>query len=117
MNKQEYQRAWVAKNPTYFQEWEHKHAGTRMARKLARRRAVTEFIRQQKVGKQCALCGENDAKRLVFHHRDPATKLFSLGDTNTRPETLERIIEEIGKCVLWCKPCHDKYHAQRRKAR
>jgi hypothetical protein len=76
------------------------------------RQAQRDFVLAQKTGKVCALCGEDDVTKLVFHHLNPATKSFSLGSA-TRPT--KTTLEEVAKCVIWCKICHDKYHHEKQK--
>jgi hypothetical protein len=66
-----------------------------------------------KVGKACVCCGETDINRLDFHHVDPATKRFSIGQA--RMQTQELILEEIAKCELLCRSCHVTLHYKRRK--
>ena len=85
---------------------EHRRAYAR-----ERTRKINAFVRSYKVGKRCALCPESDARKLVFHHRDPATKLFNL--STARDHSEELIIAEIAKCVLWCRSCHVKYHCKK----
>jgi hypothetical protein len=82
------------------------------ARELVRRKILGDFVLQQKLGKRCDLCREDDVTKLVFHHVDPTTKLFSVGSAN---RSIKAIVEELAKCVLWCKKCHNKYHHENRK--
>lgn len=70
-----------------------------------------EFVHDQKVGKVCNRCGEADLTKLVFHHTDPATKLFSLGDGGCR--SIQALIDEVAKCELLCRSCHTIYHNPR----
>jgi hypothetical protein len=51
---------------------------------------------------------EADPSRLVFHHSDPATKLFVVGSHGGRP--IQAIVDEVAKCVLVCRPCHIAHH-------
>jgi hypothetical protein len=83
-------------------------------RQRIRRKALTEFITSQKLGKQCALCGEDHVTKLVFHHVDPATKLFAVSDIS-RLYSEPAILAEIAKCVVWCRGCHSDYHNRHRK--
>jgi len=109
--QRDYTRRWRANHPEskertreYMRDWHGKHC----SRENLQRKALTEFTTQQKIGKRCALCGESDAVKLVFHHRDPATKSFGISNVGGR--TREAILEEMKKCVLWCKACHTAYH-------
>ena len=75
--------------------------------------ALRDFVREQKAGKVCAMCGQDDVTKLVFHHRDPATKLFDICRTKVRSR--QTLLEEIAKCDVLCQPCHMRKHAAMRK--
>jgi hypothetical protein len=54
------------------------------------------------LGGQCVRCGTTE--RLEFDHRDPETKVFTIGRRwGTNWDTL---VEETMKCQLLCSPCH-----------
>jgi 5-methylcytosine-specific restriction endonuclease McrA len=59
-----------------------------------------------KEDKCCIMCGRSDVK-LVFHHRDPATKSFHIGSWGYLKL---KDIEEIAKCDLLCYGCHRRVH-------
>ena len=98
---EEYNRTWFAEHPEYRREHDRE-----------RRARAQEFILQQRLGKVCALCSESNVTKLVFHHVDPATKLFTIGSAT---RSMKAIIEEIAKCVLWCRSCHTTYHKTKKK--
>jgi hypothetical protein len=100
--RREDKHKWVMEHPEQVRKYAHKRYGK-----------IALFIQQQKTGKQCALCGEADVTKLCFHHRDPATKSFSLSGAGNKA-SIERIMEEIAKCVVWCRACHQAYHMKKR---
>lgn len=59
--------------------------------------------------KSCAWCGSTDA--LELHHADPNKKvshaIWSWGR--------ERRLNEIAKCVVICRACHQRAHAEARR--
>lgn len=57
----------------------------------------------------CIECGEEDFDLLQFHHRDSATKLFTIGKGAPKPYSI--LEEEAFKCDLLCKKCHMLLHA------
>jgi 5-methylcytosine-specific restriction endonuclease McrA len=59
------------------------------------------FVREQK---ECILCGEADVKKLIFSHRNPATKLFTLGQCVAH--SWLDIHAELAKCEILCRHCH-----------
>ena len=57
----------------------------------------------------CQICGYNKCNRnLHFHHVDQNTKEFSVGRYFSR--RLQKVIEELNKCVLLCANCHGEVH-------
>lgn len=66
-------------------------------------------------GNICEICGKYNLpiSCLVFHHKDPEDKLFSIQsiftDINYEKKRKE-IKEEIDKCMLVCKNCHSIIH-------
>lgn len=69
-------------------------------RKALKRRLVEE------AGGCCVLCGfDEHPAALQFHHVDPATKSFSIGEGGLT-RSLARVRAEAQKCVLLCANCH-----------
>ena len=62
------------------------------------------------VSKGCSCCGYmGHPDDFDYHHVDPSTKILAVSDmlgTYGRP----KVIAEMAKCVIVCKPCHAKYH-------
>ena len=64
-------------------------------------------------GKTCMDCPSTT--RLEYHHRDPATKLFDVGNGLAKyPLAVLRV--EIAKCDLICHACHARRHQSLRRA-
>ena len=55
----------------------------------------------------CEDCGET--QYLEYHHIDPSTKLFNLGDGKFRYGR-KKLICEKAKCIPLCPICHRKRH-------
>jgi predicted Zn-ribbon and HTH transcriptional regulator len=71
-----------------------------------RRRRKRELVEAR--GGQCMDCGYSaSVEALQFHHRDPSTKDFRLGDFSG---SLERFLAEAAKCDLVCANCHRLRH-------
>lgn len=56
----------------------------------------------------CAKCGENRFYLIDFHHINPSTKYFTIGDSYRCSD--EKIKKEIAKCVCLCANCHREFH-------
>jgi hypothetical protein len=114
--KREYMRSYNAAHKEqrglyYDQDYRKEHCGPIRIAKGKIKLRNREFIAQQKAGKVCAVC--HKAVTLLFHHVDPATKCFTIGGDG-EGRAIQVLIEEIAKCVLWCKPCHCAYHNTQR---
>ena len=73
---------------------------------VARRRRKVKETLVEEAGGACVLCGyRRCARALHFHHLDPETKQFGLGQGGwTRGMSALR--DEARKCVLLCSNCH-----------
>jgi hypothetical protein len=62
-------------------------------------------------GGKCERCGYNKSiNSLVFHHKIPTLKTFSIGTRKTR--NWETVKAELDKCNLICANCHGEIHEQ-----
>lgn len=61
------------------------------------------------LGGKCFVCGYNRSLySLVFHHKNPAEKSFSLSRRQCLSWEVKR--KELDKCVLLCANCHGEVH-------
>jgi transposase len=78
---------------------------------VGRRRKVIKRTLVEEAGGKCAICGYARCQRaLQFHHLDPATKTFHLGDGG-HSRSLARSRAEAEKCALLCANCHAEVEA------
>jgi hypothetical protein len=59
-----------------------------------------------RAGGQCVICGCKDHSLMDFHHTRPENKLFNVNATFSK-RNKEMFYDEIDKCVLLCRPCHN----------
>lgn len=59
----------------------------------------------------CVSCGESDPVVIDFHHLNEETKFKGVGDMVQGNYSLNKIQEEIDKCICLCSNCHRKVHA------
>ncbi len=99
--------------------WTLENNGTRYRCKACRVEAVQR--RRDKIkamaieykGSKCQnkKCGYNKCSAaLEFHHRDPATKEFSIS-SGGYTRSWERVKKELDKCDLLCANCHREVEA------
>ena len=63
----------------------------------------------------CLLCREKHPNCLDFHHVKSHEKSFSIMTEEGLKNSLDEIIREISKCVVLCRNCHMKLHANERE--
>jgi hypothetical protein len=74
----------------------------------SRRKKKTELVEYK--GGKCIICNYNKCQQaLQFHHKDPSIKEFSLANSGTMD--LEKLKNEVDKCLLVCANCHGEIHA------
>lgn len=69
------------------------------------------MIRDYKKSRGCKHCGETHTFCLVFHHRDPQTKRFTIQRAIATKISVADLEVEMGKCDVVCLNCHAKIHA------
>lgn len=77
-----------------------------------KKRKLKHILIEHKGGK-CELCGYDSCEgALQFHHVDPTQKEFTLSHINLNDSTfsIERVFNEIDKCMLLCANCHAEQH-------
>jgi len=65
---------------------------------------------EAKQGRACKECGFDNPLALQWHHRDPNTKLFTIGHGNKKACSDEKFWAEVAKCDLLCANCHILHH-------
>jgi hypothetical protein len=98
----------------YLQEYrvENKERINELNRKNSKKckKRNYEFISEIKKG-GCSECGyDKHPSALQFHHVDPSTKSDTVGFLTHKPASLDRLKEEIDKCILLCANCHAEHH-------
>mgnify|MGYP003579095720 CR=1 FL=1 len=94
--------------------WNIKHKEYRKTVKSARHRMLKIRLIKE-FNSKCNDCelyysGKN-AAIYHFHHIDPSTKSFALGNRLTSI-SWDRIIKEAKKCVMLCANCHELRHSK-----
>jgi len=65
----------------------------------------------EEAGGRCVICGYAQCQRaLQFHHLDPTTKSFHLGQ-HGHSRSIARSRAEARKCALLCANCHAEVEA------
>ena len=68
-------------------------------------------IQDLKVGLKCQKCGYNRCgAALEFHHINPEEKDERIARMVSNNYSLDRVHEEIKKCIVLCSNCHHEFH-------
>ena len=98
--QREYQKRYYEKNKKYYQ-----------GKAAERKKAIKAWFQEYKATHPCTHCGESAWQCLDFHHVDPSQKETTLYKALQQCWSIERIMNEMAKCVVLCATCHRKVHA------
>ena len=101
---------------TYHQKRYQENKELYKRRAQEHRQKKLDYVNNYKVNKGCAKCGEKHVACLDFHHIDNSTKTKDIATMAFNKAKMEKIIEEINKCIVLCSNCHRKHHYDERKA-
>jgi len=101
----------MATTAEYHREWYKKNAGRRKELVRANQARVKKWLRDYKDTCECSECGEDHPACLDFHHIDPDTKYKEVTTMAHNANSIDKIKEEIAKCVVLCSNCHRKLHS------
>jgi hypothetical protein len=77
-----------------------------------RKTELKKWFQDYRATLKCAHCPENHPACLDFHHSDPSKKERDVTKMVASGVGMDRILEEIAKCIVLCSNCHRKHHAQ-----
>lgn len=86
-------------------------ATTNRHKQRDRRSKIRRWLDEYKQTLKCSVCEESCWVCLDFHHVDPSTKDKPLSVIVRSASTIEKVKEELAKCVVLCANCHRKHHA------
>ena len=65
----------------------------------------------EKLNGCCTICGyDKNLSALEFHHKKPQEKLFPLSSREIKAYSIEKLLNEVQKCILLCANCHREHH-------
>lgn len=97
---------WKEYMRNYQRSWHQRNKERRLARLYEKKAAIYEYVQNIKNQLRCADCGEQHPATLQFHHLNSENKTFTIGDAVKRGFSLDRIKQEIEKCIVLCANCH-----------
>ena len=107
------------KNKEDYQNWEKRYRNgyrqkPEVKQKLSeqsklRRERNKNFVLEKMT--PCIVCGESDPVVIDFHHLDENQKDKGISQMMQSNYSLQKIQEELDKCVCLCSNCHRRVHA------
>ncbi len=83
------------------------NSGERQAKRGHRRKVLL----LNELGFECSVCGyDKNTSALHFHHTVPDNKSFNLDIRRCSGHSIDRLKEEVGKCIILCANCHAELH-------
>jgi hypothetical protein len=79
-----------------------------------RRSWRVQFTENKKLLK-CEHCNNSDYRVLEFHHLNPDEKEYDIGRMVTKKFSVQRIENEMKKCIVLCANCHKIEHYRLRE--
>lgn len=80
------------------------------AKVFERRDEIERWFVEYRAELKCSRCPVNHPACLDFHHLDPATKGIKIAQAVHDGWSIERIKEEMSKCIVLCSNCHRIEH-------
>ena len=99
--EKEYKKKWYEANKA-------RHIKNVRRRTVEHRKHLLSVMESCK--QKCSCCPESDSCCLDFHHLDPETKTIAVAEAVRYSWSVERLMEEIAKCIVVCRNCHAKIH-------
>lgn len=75
-----------------------------------RLKLINEWCIKSKNKLKCENCGEEHVSCLEFHHLNEEQKDFNISTAVKMGYSIERLKNEMDKCVVLCSNCHRKLH-------
>jgi hypothetical protein len=90
--------------------WRQNNLELRRQQMKDRRSIDLAKFRNWKSERGCKFCSETESVCLDLHHLDPPQKDYTVSDI-IGVQSWTRLMEEVAKCIVVCKNCHTKIHA------
>ena len=91
-------------------KWYYKNKEREIKRIVERKNIIVKWFNEYKKVLKCEYCGENNPCCLDFHHKNEKEKDYNISVMSNMGYSINRIKEEIDKCIVLCSNCHRKLH-------
>ncbi len=109
--RKKYSEQYNKKNKDKIKEKQRKYREENIKELKEKRREFREKNKEiliKPFNGKCQKCGYNKCiSALEFHHKNPKEKEMNI---DCEKESIEKLLEEIKKCILLCANCHRELH-------
>jgi hypothetical protein len=98
----------------YNKLWYKRHKARLIEKSKQHDKELSRWLQKYKSKLCCQMCGERHPACLQFHHRDRASKSYTISHVvgSRRNLSLQKLEQEISKCDILCGNCHALLHWQ-----
>jgi hypothetical protein len=96
----------------YRKEYYEKNKDFVMKKVKERKDTLRKFVFNSKLNKRCKLCGYTGHPVSLDYHHEDDTKEFAIAEGHKYGYSINKIKEEIKKCIILCANCHRTLHYQ-----
>ncbi|UBF23042.1 HNH endonuclease [Haloarcula virus HCTV-16] len=93
-----------------YQRYYYKNRESEIERANADTQEKIDWVREYRAERGCSECGEDHPACLDFHHVEE--KEYAVHKMARDGYSLDKIKEEVEKCIVLCANCHRKRHAE-----
>lgn len=90
-------------------QWYRENKAKQIASVRKNNKRYTDAFKIWKSAQKCSVCGESHPPCLEFHHLDSDDKIGDV--SNTKMQSIPKIVAELNKCAVLCANCHRKVHS------
>ncbi|MBR9703980.1 hypothetical protein GOV12_01090 [Candidatus Pacearchaeota archaeon] len=98
------------KRREYRRKWYYKNKESELDHIKKRKIKIRKWFEKFKLGLKCSKCNEDHPATLDFHHKNNKQKDFAIGKMVSEGYSINRVKEELMKCIVLCSNCHRKIH-------
>lgn len=98
------------KRRAYKRAYYQLHRDKKIRKVRERKLQLIQWYNNYKSSCKCFFCGQSFPQCLDFHHLDPSTKTYTVGEMARNGCSIKKIQTEIDKCIVVCSNDHRRLH-------
>jgi ribosomal protein L30E len=95
----------------YHKDWYLRNKEARTLYIFQRQESIKRTVQNYKLAAGCSICGYNRCSRALEFHHTGDDKEYTISRIVGQGRSIEKIMEEVKKCVVVCANCHAEIHS------